>query len=59
MASGRGGQDAASRARARWARYNASPKGRARRDRYEAAHPERRNRWDVIMRIRANAPPPA
>lgn len=43
----------AQRALDRYARYNASTKGRARRDRYEQKHPERRQRWDVIMRIRA------
>ena len=35
------------------ARYNASPKGRARQRRYEAAHPERATRWHPIMHIKA------
>lgn len=35
------------------ARYNRSPKGRARYQRYEAAHPERATRWHPIMHIKA------
>ena len=35
------------------ARYNGSPRGRARYQRYEAAHPERAARWYPIMHIKA------
>ena len=35
------------------ARYNSSPKGRARYRRYEAAHPERAARWHPIMHVKA------
>jgi hypothetical protein len=38
---------------AKYARYNASSKGKARRDKYEAAHPERATRWSPIMVIKA------
>jgi len=38
---------------AKYARYNASEKGQARRKRYEDKHPERRERWSVIMRLKA------
>lgn len=38
---------------ARQARYNVSTKGRARYQRYEAAHPERAARWHPIMHIKA------
>jgi hypothetical protein len=57
--SGREDQDARRRARrlAAHARYNASVKGAQRYARYEARHPERRGRWDVIMRLRADRPP--
>lgn len=41
---------------ARHARYNASPKGKARRDRYEAKHPERDIANRPIMRIRKETP---
>jgi hypothetical protein len=34
--------------------YNRSAKGQARNKRYEEAHPERKNRWDPIMRLRAH-----
>lgn len=34
-------------------RYNNSIKGKERRDRYESAHPERKERWSVIMNIKA------
>jgi hypothetical protein len=53
--SGREDQAAAqaARRRARHARYNSSVKGRARYARYEAKHPERRGRWAVTMRLRA------
>lgn len=38
---------------AKYARYNASRKGKRRRERYEAAHPERSTRWPVIMEVKA------
>lgn len=34
-------------------RYNDSLKGERRRRRYENQHPERRERWSEIMRIKA------
>jgi hypothetical protein len=34
---------------AKYARYNASRKGQARRKKYEEAHPERKERWSPIM----------
>jgi len=37
--------DADERRLAKHARYNASAKGRARDQRYEAKHPERKERW--------------
>lgn len=37
----------------RYRRYNASAKGQARKRRYENAHPERKERWSEIMRIKA------
>ena len=38
---------------AKYARYNASSKGQARRKIYEDAHPERATQWGVLMHIRA------
>jgi hypothetical protein len=38
---------------AKYARYNKSRKGQARRKKYEAAHPERATRWAPIMAIKA------
>jgi hypothetical protein len=38
---------------AKYARYNESPAGRARRKRYEDAHPERKERWSPIMAAKA------
>jgi hypothetical protein len=38
---------------AKYARYNASAKGRARNKKYEDAHPERKTRWAPIMTIKA------
>jgi hypothetical protein len=35
-------------------RYNRSVKGQARYKRYEQKHPERKERWSEIMRVRAN-----
>lgn len=35
------------RRRERHRRYNASPKGRNRNRRYEARHPERKERWEA------------
>jgi len=37
----------------RYRRYNDSTKGQERRKRYEAKHPERKERWSEIMRIKA------
>jgi len=37
---------------ASYQRYNDSPKGRARRERYEVANPERATRWSPIMVIK-------
>ncbi len=37
----------------KYRRYNMSSKGRARRERYEAKHPERRERLAPIMLIKA------
>jgi hypothetical protein len=34
-------------------RYNLSVKGQKRRQRYEAKHPERKERWSPIMLIKA------
>ena len=33
-------------------KYNRSAKGQVRNKRYEAAHPERKNRWSPIMLYR-------
>jgi hypothetical protein len=38
---------------AKYARYNASAKGQARRKRYEKKNPERATRWAPIMAIKA------
>lgn len=38
---------------ARQARYNGSAKGQARNRKYEDAHPERKERWSVIMEVKA------
>lgn len=40
--------DADGKRLARYARYNASAKGRARDQRYEAGHPERTERWGPL-----------
>ncbi len=37
----------------KYARYNASAKGKARRKRYEDAHPERATRWSPLMAAKA------
>ena len=37
----------------KYRRYNMSAKGRARREKYEKAHPERAERWAPIMLIKA------
>lgn len=34
-------------------RYNRSAKGQARNKRYEAKHPERKQRWSPLMAIKA------
>jgi hypothetical protein len=41
------------RRKARYERYNRSTKGQARDKRYEAAHPERAQRWSPIMKLKA------
>jgi hypothetical protein len=38
---------------AKYARYNASRKGQARKKKYEDAHPERKERWSPIMVAKA------
>lgn len=38
---------------ARYRRYNESAGGRARREKYEAAHPERKDRWAPMERKRS------
>ena len=34
-------------------KYNMSPKGQARYEKYEKAHPERAKRWGPVMELRA------
>ena len=51
----RSATDSDERRLARYARYNASQKGRARDQRYEAKHPERRERWSPLARRREPA----
>jgi hypothetical protein len=41
------------KARARYARYNNSAKGMARRRRYEEKHPERAVAWSKLMELKA------
>jgi hypothetical protein len=43
----------AEKRRASHRKYNQSVKGQARYQRYEAAHPERRERWSPLMVLRA------